>query len=273
MARARNIKPGFFKNEELVELPFEDRLLFIGLWTLADCRGVLEHRPKRIKMELFPADDVDVPASLERLAERGLIRIYEHHGVRAISIPKFLQHQNPHNREKPLPLPDFNGDFPEAEPDPNADATGSTPVRDGCQPDAGTGPAPGQPDASPAESLLPITESGIPSGGQAVPVPLHCPHDEIVALYHEVLPELPRVKNWTEKRKGYLRSRWRSDPKRQNLTYWRKYFEHVRNSPFLMGEVDPMPGRSRFQADLEWLVCESNFTKVIERKYHEDSAA
>jgi len=29
--RARNLKPGFFKNEELADLPFEARLLFAGL--------------------------------------------------------------------------------------------------------------------------------------------------------------------------------------------------------------------------------------------------
>ena len=49
MARARNIKPGFFKNEFLAEMPCEVRLLFIGLWTLADREGRLEDRPKRIK--------------------------------------------------------------------------------------------------------------------------------------------------------------------------------------------------------------------------------
>ena len=35
MARARNIKPGFFDNEILGELPALTRLLFIGLWCLA----------------------------------------------------------------------------------------------------------------------------------------------------------------------------------------------------------------------------------------------
>ena len=64
MARARNIKPSFFTNEDLVELPFEDRLLFIGLWTLADREGRLEDRPKRIKMAVFPADNVDVDAQV-----------------------------------------------------------------------------------------------------------------------------------------------------------------------------------------------------------------
>ena len=59
MARARNIKPGFFRNADLAELPIEARLLFIGLWTIADREGRMEDRPKQIKMELFPADSLD----------------------------------------------------------------------------------------------------------------------------------------------------------------------------------------------------------------------
>ena len=53
MARARNIKPGFFDNETLGELPALTRLLFIGLWCLADREGRLQDRPKRIKKELL----------------------------------------------------------------------------------------------------------------------------------------------------------------------------------------------------------------------------
>ena len=64
MARSRNIKPGFFTNDGLAELPFEVRLLFIGLWTLADREGRLEDRPKRIRMEIFPGDNVDVDESV-----------------------------------------------------------------------------------------------------------------------------------------------------------------------------------------------------------------
>ena len=51
MARARNIKPGFFLNEELGVLPPLVRILFAGLWCIADRDGRLEDRPKRIKME------------------------------------------------------------------------------------------------------------------------------------------------------------------------------------------------------------------------------
>lgn len=52
--RARNIKPGFFKNEDISECSPSARLLFIGLWMLADREGRLEYRPKRWKGELFP---------------------------------------------------------------------------------------------------------------------------------------------------------------------------------------------------------------------------
>ena len=36
MARTRSIKPSFFKNEYLAECEPMARLLFVGLWTLAD---------------------------------------------------------------------------------------------------------------------------------------------------------------------------------------------------------------------------------------------
>ena len=54
MARAKNIKPGFFTNEQLAECSFAARLLFVGLWTLADREGRLEDRPRRIRAQVFP---------------------------------------------------------------------------------------------------------------------------------------------------------------------------------------------------------------------------
>lgn len=107
MARARNIKPAFFTNEDLVELPFEDRLLFIGLWTIADREGRLEDRPKRIKMAVFPADNVDVDASLDRLAKSGFIARYKARGISCIQVLNFSKHQNPHVREAASELPTF----------------------------------------------------------------------------------------------------------------------------------------------------------------------
>jgi len=112
--RARNVKPGFFKNEELPALEFAGRLLFIGLWLLADKRGLLEDRPLRIKAEVFPYDDVDVHSLLTQLARHGFILRYEVEGKRFIQVVNFLKHQSPHPNEKAsvIPLPqEMSGNY------------------------------------------------------------------------------------------------------------------------------------------------------------------
>jgi len=105
MARARNIKPGFFTNDELVELPFETRLLFIGLWTIADRAGRLLDRPKKIRMDIFPGDDVDVDKSLCSLALSGFIARYVADGRPCIQIINWDKHQNPHVKEAASTIP------------------------------------------------------------------------------------------------------------------------------------------------------------------------
>lgn len=109
MARARNIKPGLFTNEVLVDLPAFDRLLFIGLWCLADREGRLEDRVRRIKMELFPCDNYDIEVGLNNLAEAGFITRYISEGYTVIEVSNFTKHQNPHGSEKDSDLPDVNG--------------------------------------------------------------------------------------------------------------------------------------------------------------------
>lgn len=105
MARMRTIKPGFFKNESLADLPPLTRLLFAGLWTEADREGRLEDRPRRLKVELLPYDDCDTEAMLTDLASAGFIRRYAVDGVRLIAILKFKQHQSPNIKEGASTLP------------------------------------------------------------------------------------------------------------------------------------------------------------------------
>jgi len=113
MARTRSIKPAFFKNEILSFLPANDKLTFIGLWTLADRCGRLEDRPTRIKGELFPYFDMDVEAALCRLDQTGFIHRYESGGEKYISIPTFSKHQSPHLKEQAstIPAPDMHQTF------------------------------------------------------------------------------------------------------------------------------------------------------------------
>ncbi len=109
MARIRTIKPEFFKNEELAELPAIVRLLFIGLWTQADKEGRLLDRPKRIKAELFPYDSIDIDKELSRLQSAGFIKRYEVGELKVIHINTFTKHQriqgNEAHSESALPVP------------------------------------------------------------------------------------------------------------------------------------------------------------------------
>ncbi len=105
MPRARSLKPGFFSNEDLIELPFEYRLLFAGLWTMADRAGRMEDRPKRIKLTIFPGDNVDCDAGLTSLATKKFIERYEVNGIRYIQIIAWDKHQSPHVKETVSTIP------------------------------------------------------------------------------------------------------------------------------------------------------------------------
>ena len=109
MARSRNIKPGFFKNELLAEMPAETRLLFMGLWCLADREGRFEDRPKKIKMELFPCDSFSIEDSLALLSEGGFLLRYEVLGKRYAQVVNFTKHQMPHHKEVPSDSPAPHG--------------------------------------------------------------------------------------------------------------------------------------------------------------------
>jgi hypothetical protein len=112
MARSRNIKPAFFSNDVLAELDFSDRLAFIGLWTLADYKGCMEFRPKRIKAALFPYDNVDIEKIAINLEQNGFIRIYSVQGQQYLKIINFEKHQNPHKNEREAgsDIPDYTED-------------------------------------------------------------------------------------------------------------------------------------------------------------------
>jgi len=111
MPRSRNIKPGFFKNEYLAEVTPHARLLFIGLWLLADREGRLEDRPRKIRAELFPFEDCDVPAMLVELEEKGFLHRYIldnadiRHQESYIQVFNFVKHQDPHYKEKASEIP------------------------------------------------------------------------------------------------------------------------------------------------------------------------
>lgn len=100
MARARNIKPGFFTNDELGACRPLTRLLFAGLWCHADRDGRLQDRPKKFKIEILPYDECDVDTLLNELWSHGMIVRYSIGEIKYIQILTFEKHQSPHHQEK-----------------------------------------------------------------------------------------------------------------------------------------------------------------------------
>lgn len=164
MARSRNIKPGFFTNDQLVECPMATRLLFVGVWTLADREGRLADRPKKIKMEVFPADDVDVDAGLADLAARGFLVRYEVDGAAYLQVVNWHVHQNPHQREaqSTIPAPPQAG----AEPPPSAPQAQPRLDHDISK----AVPSHSQDNLIPDSGFL-VTDSLIPDSGLPLPEP------------------------------------------------------------------------------------------------------
>jgi hypothetical protein len=248
MARSRNIKPGFFTNEELVELDFCVRLLFIGLWTLCDREGRMEDRPKKIKMALFPADNIDIEQALNDLASRNFIIRYEADGNQYIQVVNFGKHQNPHVKEPASTIP--------------------APCKSGAR----TVQATLIPD-----SPLPITDSRDTEGDANA-----CPVSALVALYHECMPDNPKCKVLNDQRRGMIKARWNESRKlevqpfgfstqREGLNAWKTFFEVCNESSFLTGRSTPTQGKPPFLADIDFLFSPSGFAKCLENKYHREA--
>jgi len=142
MARIRTVKPEFFTDEKLSECSVMARLLFIGLWVHADDEGRMRYSPKRIKMQVFPGDNLDAAPLIEELVAQGLVEIYRVDGSSFLCVKNFRRHQKI-NRPTPSTLP----------PPPLTDSSMSAHVRKGKEGNGKEGNLGGMETPSPHESL------------------------------------------------------------------------------------------------------------------------
>ena len=105
MPRKRDLKPGFFKNEDLGEMAPVARLFFAGLWCWADREGRLEDRPRKLKADILAYDDCNGDELMDLLAEKGFVSRYEVDGVKYLQINNFKAHQSPHPNEAASTIP------------------------------------------------------------------------------------------------------------------------------------------------------------------------
>lgn len=94
MARIRSIKPEFWTDPDIVAMPMEARLFFVGCWNHADDYGVLRDDPARLKLQIMPADQIDAEAIVDELVRRRhLSRMIAPDGTRVLVVRTFCVHQ------------------------------------------------------------------------------------------------------------------------------------------------------------------------------------
>jgi hypothetical protein len=107
MARIRTVKPDFFTDEKLTACSPTARLLFIGLLCFVDDYGVMQYSPKRTKMLIFPADNLDVEPFIAELVAQNRVVLYQSEGRSYLWVRNFTRHQRINRPSKwhagPLP--------------------------------------------------------------------------------------------------------------------------------------------------------------------------
>jgi hypothetical protein len=235
--RIRSLKIGFFTNEILCELSPWHRLLFAGLWLLADREGRLEDRPRRIKATLFPYDEVNVDGMLTELADKGFVVRYTADGAacadgapRYLAIPQFTEHQRPKTDEYVSVIPAPSSKVPRGiSRSPRLD-------RDiGKQTETET-----------------ETEGGTVAPKSRV--------EDFVTLWNaHTLPPVARCRDLTTSRKRHVKARMTE----RTLEAWGEVFERIQASAFCRGEND-----RGWRASFDWVIGSPDVAvKVLEGKY------
>lgn len=96
MARIRSIKPEFWTDEDLSELPPETHMLAAALLNHADDEGYFKANPRLVQATCCPLreDSTSIRRSLDELSRVGYIRLYEGpDGKRYGLIRNFTRHQ------------------------------------------------------------------------------------------------------------------------------------------------------------------------------------
>jgi hypothetical protein len=134
VARIRSIKPEYWADEDFaVSVPNRDaRLLYVGLWNLADEHGRVRGDPRYVKGQLFAYDDDLTPkmidALLDELAAARKVQRYRSGSGAYLFLPNLAKHQRLEAAKVASRLP--------APPDPDESAPMATVGTDESAPGA-----------------------------------------------------------------------------------------------------------------------------------------
>jgi hypothetical protein len=238
MARYRTIKPEFWTSEQVIECSANARLLFIGLWNFCDDAGRHPYKPKQIKAEIFPGDDISVETILgllQELIRHKLLRLYRVEAEQFLLVTGW-HHQRidkPQRPKYPAPIDDASESVPGiVQPEGNRE--------EGNRIEGKRVSVPSEPH--PAKAGMP-------------PDLRHA-----IEAYNTVAADvgLPLCRALNASRRTKLVARL----KESGLAGWCSAVANLRDSPFLLGQ-----NNRGWKADFDFLLQPKSFGKLLDGAY------
>jgi len=229
-------------SENISQLKPITQLCYIGLWTIADREGRLEHRPKLIDAHLFPHVNANVSKMLKELSDAGFIEFYA--DAEYILIPEFVKHQkiHPHEAKSVLPDPDMF----------LVDDT--TPVK--------------------KTTMLKMISQ---KTGKAKVIPEITP-SALADVYNEICLDMPMVKEMPTDSLRYKKAKTRILATQKKspgkvLKAWQHIFKKAHASDFLSGRITYKDDDSHknWKCTFEWIINPTNALKIYDGNFDNQS--
>lgn len=267
---SRILREGILTSDRINTLSAAAEVFYRRLMSVVDDFGRFDGRASILRVSCYPlrvdaVREADLSRWIAECVKAGLLVLYAVDGKPYLEMQDFRQQTRAKSK------------FP-----PPSDGQ----VLDVCDADAAQPPSTRLADAkqTPANATVFGVGVGV-EGGVVEPTasspakPPTCPVDEVIAVYHEVLPELPKVKLHTQDRVKVIRKVWAwlfTDPKPSDklpraatkdeaLDWFRRYFTKARDNDFLMGRTPRTGEHANWRCDLDFLLTDRGKKHVLEK--------
>lgn len=274
---SRILREGILSSDRVNSLSSAAEVFYRRLMSVVDDYGRFDGRPSMLRVSCYPlrvdaVREADLSRWIAECVKAGLLVLYAVGGKPYLEMQDFRQQARAKSK------------FP-----PPSDGH----VIDVCGADASQMEGNCLADAMQAETPEHLFGVGVgvggvsegggglrikPSASSPAKLPT-CPVDKVIALYHEVLPELPSVRLKTSDRVNAIRKVWGwlfTEPKlsdkqpraataEEALDWLRGYFGKARENDFLMGRTPRSGEHANWKCDLDFLLTSKGMKHVIEK--------
>lgn len=277
------IRGDMLDSERVHGVSVEARWLYFTILMLADDLGLYEENHFRLGRKAG-LDQKSLQPLLTELVAADLVRPYKVAAKGFGFVPRYGQRLR--IKRTKYPVPPLSLVFDDEDAINKINGLDKIPPIDGAQLPTQVRrvrPEP-EPEPEPEEEIKRHTSVGkqrTPAAKTPRPKkaqPPKVPAEAVVAVYHEVLPELPRAVLMPARRAAALQKFWewilsskKSDgtPRATNpeeaLAWARAYFERVRHNEFLMGTIKRSEEHANWRCSLDHLLTDKGMLHVIER--------